>query len=230
MTPAWIHHDPRRCVNQSGLNTQSPTTSGGPLWRLPQISHRIRVRLTRFFPPFYSPRGSKWDLVVILGSLPNTTPEAVMLMGQHHVLMDEKGRVAFPAALRALIDSTTGTDDGGRFVLTQSLYDPCLVGQTEAAFAEKAAKIRALPPSNPAVSLYKRFVIATACIVTVDKVGRVGVPKEQREYAGLERECIWLGIEDSVELWNRARYDDLRRATSTVDLAAARDFLGGHGL
>jgi MraZ protein len=168
--------------------------------------------------------------VEIQGSPSITTSEPVMLMGQHHVLMDEKGRVAFPAALRALVDGAVASDDGGRFVLTQSLYDPCLVGQTEAAFAEKAAKIRALPPSNPAVSLYKRFVIATACIVTVDKVGRIGVPKELREYAGLERECVWLGIEDSVELWNRARYEDLRRATSAIDLAAARDFLGGHGL
>lgn len=153
-----------------------------------------------------------------------------MLMGQHHVLMDDKGRVAFPAALRALIDGVGAPEEGGRFVLTQSLFDPCLVGQTEAAFAEKAAKIRALPPSTPAVTLYKRFVIATACIVTVDKVGRIGLPKEQREWAGLERECVWLGIEDSVELWNRARYEDLRRATSVADLAAARDFLGEHGL
>ena len=156
-----------------------------------------------------------------------------MIFGLHHCLMDEKGRVAFPAALRPALAPAgvaAGDDDVTRFVLTQSLYEPCLVGMTEAEFQAQADKIRALPPSNPAVSLFKRFVIAPATVATIDKAGRVNVPKEQREYAGLERECIWLGMEDSVELWNRARYDDLRRATSTVDLAAARDFLGGHGL
>jgi MraZ protein len=153
-----------------------------------------------------------------------------MLMGQHHVLMDDKGRVAFPAALRALCDGTLDQDGVGRFVLTHSLFDHCLVGQSEGAFAEKAAKLRALPPSTPAVTFYKRHVIATAAIVTVDKVGRIGTSKEQREYAGLERECVWLGMEDGVELWNRARFEALSRSISAEDLATARAFLGEHGL
>jgi hypothetical protein len=54
--------------------------------------------------------------------------------------------------------------------------------------------------------------------------------KEQREYAGLERECVWLGMEDGVELWNRARFEAISRSISAADLATARAFLGEHGL
>ncbi len=155
-----------------------------------------------------------------------------MIFGQHHCLMDEKGRVAFPAALRpALASSTTvGEDDVTRFVLTQSLYEPCLVGMTEVEFRALADKIRALPPSTPAVSMFKRFVIAPATVATIDKAGRVNVPKEQREYAGLERDCVWLGVVDKIELWSRARYDELRQKHTESDLAAARAFLAEHGL
>lgn len=153
-----------------------------------------------------------------------------MLMGQHHVLMDDKGRVAFPAALRALCADTFDQDGVGRFVLTHAPFDHCLVGQSEAAFAEKAAKLRALPASTPSVTWYKRHVIASAAIVTVDKVGRIGTSKEQRDYAELERECVWLGMEDGVELWNRSRFEALSRSISADDLATARAFLSEHGL
>lgn len=156
-----------------------------------------------------------------------------MIFGLHHCLMDEKGRVAFPAALRPALAPAgvaAGDDDVTRFVLTQSLYEPCLVGMTEAEFQAQADKIRALPPSNPAVSLFKRFVIAPATVATIDKAGRVNVPKEQREYAGLERDCVWLGVVDKIELWSRVRYDELRKKHAEEDLAAARAFLAEHGL
>lgn len=164
-----------------------------------------------------------------------------MIFGLHHCLMDEKGRVAFPAALRPALspadDTAAQTASASpadvvadRFVLTQSLYEPCLVGMTEAAFHAQAEKIRALPPSHPAVSTFKRFVIAPATVASIDKAGRVSVPKELREYAGLERDCVWLGVVDKIELWSKARYDELRRRHAEEDLAATRAFLAEHGL
>lgn len=168
-----------------------------------------------------------------------------MIFGFHHCLMDEKGRVAFPAALRpalaprALAVSRPQNDDGGegneadvvdRFVLTQSLYDPCLVGMTEADFQSQAEKVAALPPSNPAVAAFKRFVIASASVVTIDRAGRVSVPKELRDHAGLERDTVWLGVIDKIELWSKPRFDELRKKHAEQDLAATRDFLARHGL
>ena len=162
-----------------------------------------------------------------------------MIFGFHHCLMDEKGRVAFPAALRpalaprALVAASTdndGDDVVDRFVITQSLYDPCLVGMTEADFQAQAHKVAALPPSNPAVAAYKRFVIASASVVTIDKAGRVNVPKELREHAGLDRDCVWLGVIDKIELWSKPRFDELRKKHADEDLAATREFLAGHGL
>ena len=151
-----------------------------------------------------------------------------MFQGLHNCLMDDKGRVAFPAPLRASLDKMAGTDE--RFVLTQSLYDPCLVGMTEADFEAQAEKLRSLPPSEPAVVAFKRFVIAPATVASIDRAGRISVPKELREYAGLERESVWLGVVDKIELWGKARYDELRRKHTEQDQAAVRAFLARHGL
>jgi MraZ protein len=162
-----------------------------------------------------------------------------MIFGLHHCLMDEKGRVAFPAALRPALAPQAmrvpGEDDGDsvdviRFVITQSLYDPCLVGMTEGDFQAQAKKVSELPPSHPAVTAYKRFVIASASVVTIDRAGRVSVPKELRDHAGLERDCVWLGVIDKIELWSKARYDELRKRHTDDDVAATREFLARHGL
>ena len=139
--------------------------------------------------------------------------------------MDEKGRVAFPALLRSALEKIGAHDS---FVLTQSLYEPCLVAMSRADFDAQAEKIRQLPPSNPAVMQFKRFVIAPASDVVIDKAGRVGVPKELREYAGLERECVWAGVVERIELWSKARWDELR--LSQNDLEKTRDYLERHGL
>ena len=164
-----------------------------------------------------------------------------MIFGRHDVLMDEKGRVAFPAGLRPALatggepdhlsaGADVASDANNRFILTQSIYEPCLVGMTEAAFTEQAKKIAALPPSHPAVSHFKRFFIAPATVAIIDKAGRVNVPKEQREYASLDRECVWLGVVDRIELWSRSRYDELRRRHAAENLDNTRDYLAGHGL
>ncbi len=175
-----------------------------------------------------------------------------MIFGFHHCLMDEKGRVAFPAALRPALapralavsraDDEAGrdaskeagkeadTDVVDRFVLTQSLYDPCLVGMTEADFQSQAQKVAALPPSHPAVAAFKRFVIASASVVTIDRAGRVSIPKELRDHAGLERDTVWLGVIDKIELWSKPRFDELRKKHAEQDLAETRDFLARHGL
>ena len=166
-----------------------------------------------------------------------------MIFGRHDVLMDEKGRVAFPAGLRPALATGGGADQGigaldanmasdanTRFILTQALFEKCLVAMTEAAFNEQAMKIAALPPSETAVSHFKRYFIAPAMVAVIDKAGRVNIPKEQREYASLDRECVWLGVVDRIELWSRSRYDEMRRLHAAENLDSTRDYLARHGL
>jgi MraZ protein len=142
--------------------------------------------------------------------------------------MDEKGRIALPQPLSQSFERMGAVD--GRFVLTQSLYDRCLVGMTELDFQAQADRVRALPPSHPAVVAFKRFVVAPAQFVCADKAGRLSVPKELREYAGLERDAVWLGVMDKIELWSRTGYDDLRQKQLVNDLAATRAYLTEQGL
>lgn len=152
-----------------------------------------------------------------------------MFIGLHHHVLDEKGRLAFPAALRTAL-AEAGAENS--FVLHQSFFEPCLVATTHADFEKAATKIRALPPSNPAVAEYKRVVIASASSTTIDKAGRVSVPKELRDYAALERDAVWAGVIDTVELWSKARWDERnqKRLADQEFLNDARTFFERHGV
>lgn len=152
-----------------------------------------------------------------------------MFSGLHQVVLDEKGRLAFPASLRAALAQPAGDAE---FVLTLSFYEPCLVGLSVPAFAALADKIGSLPPSNPAVSEFKRVVIASATTLCLDKSGRVVVPKELRDYAGLERDAVWAGVVDKIELWSKSRWDErnARRLEDAEFLAQARAFFEPHGI
>lgn len=152
-----------------------------------------------------------------------------MFRGRHELLLDDKGRVAFPADLRGELERQTG---GATFVLTQSMFEPCLVAMTEEAFQAAADKIRALPASNPAVRAFKRVVIASSFVLTPDKAGRVTIPKELRGYAGLEREVMWAGVLDNIEIWSKTRWDarEAARLADTESLEAMRETLEGLGL
>lgn len=127
-----------------------------------------------------------------------------MFRGLNENLLDDKGRVAFPLEFRQVLNSD-------QFVLTLSLYEPCLVAMTLTDFEEQAEKLRSLPASNPAITEFKRLVIASSFVASIDKAGRVAIPKELRAYAGLEREILWAGMIDRIEVWSRDRWNEKNR-------------------
>lgn len=177
------------------------------------------LRLTLELGSAYGSRGDSWHFVDRGGSL---------FQGLHTCLMDDKGRLAFPAPFRAALEKA---GLGDRFVLTQSFHDDCLVALSERDFEAQCEKIRGLPPSNPAVLSFKRYFIAPATVMVVDKAGRVNVPKELREYAGLEREVMWAGVIERIELWAKQRWDEnnARHKNDAAEREAMRAFLENHG-
>jgi hypothetical protein len=42
--------------------------------------------------------------------------------------------------------------------------------------------------------------------VEIDKAGRIAIPQSLREFSALSRECVILGIEKYIELWDADQY------------------------
>jgi len=54
--------------------------------------------------------------------------------------------------------------------------------------------------------MVQRRIIAPAQEVEIDKAGRIAIPQSLREFAGLNRECVILGIDKYIEIWDADQY------------------------
>jgi MraZ protein len=54
---------------------------------------------------------------------------------------------------------------------------------------------------------WRRVYLGSATDVDVDGASRVLIPPELRQWAGLEREVVFMGMGPYFELWDRAAYE-----------------------
>ena len=51
-----------------------------------------------------------------------------------------------------------------------------------------------------------RIFLSGASTCEYDKQGRINVPKPLVDYAGLEKDCIIIGVDERLELWSSERW------------------------
>ena len=123
-----------------------------------------------------------------------------LLTGEYKNTLDEKGRIQIPSKLR-------GNLSGNVLIVTQSL-DRCLWLYTPEEWKNLSSKImESASPFNTQNRLVLRRLIAPAQEVEFDKSGRLSIPQSLREYAGLAKECVILGINKYMELWDAETYE-----------------------
>lgn len=136
-----------------------------------------------------------------------------MLMGKYQNSIDAKGRMIVPAKYREEL--------GYRCVLTRGI-DKCLYIYPMPQWEKFMEKLSKLPTTDPNARAFVRHFYANAVECDIDKQGRMGIPQELREYAGLEKELVTVGILDKIEIWSKSQWSDAEELTemSPVDVAA----------
>lgn len=128
-----------------------------------------------------------------------------MFRGQHEHAIDAKGRTSVPARFRDLLAATGES----RIVVTAGI-DPCLVAYPMKEWLAFEDRLNALPKFDPSVAMIRRLYVSGAVEIELDKLGRLVVPKELRDVAGLERDVLWAGMGAHMELWSKDRFASLR--------------------
>jgi MraZ protein len=62
----------------------------------------------------------------------------------------------------------------------------------------------------------KRFIGSESVQVTLDKVGRICLPEEMARAAGVKDEAVLVGLLDRFEIWNPARYENVKAADAVL--------------
>lgn len=121
-----------------------------------------------------------------------------MFFGEYYHSLDEKGRVILPAKFREMLAD-------GLFI-TKS-FDNCLLVYTKQDWFELVDKVRALPTTKASVRNFQRFLIGSAVEGEVSRQGRVSIPQNLREFGGLDKDVVIVGVANKLEIWEKERYE-----------------------
>ncbi|MGI9256857.1 MAG: division/cell wall cluster transcriptional repressor MraZ [Salinispira sp.] len=142
-----------------------------------------------------------------------------MLTGEYRNSLDEKGRLLIPARLRSAIS-------GNSLVVTRGV-DRCLwLFPPEEWKSVVSGIIEAGNPFQEKVRIINRRIIAPAQEIELDKSGRFNIPATLAGWAGLQKECMVLGISRYLEIWDLGEYQRYFKETENEFREAAEE-LGG---
>ena len=140
-----------------------------------------------------------------------------MFYGEYQHSFDQKGRIIMPAKLRE------GLKD--KFMVTKGL-DNCLYAFDSEEWARLESKMRELPLTDKDVRDFMRFFFSGACECEFDKQGRISIPPYLRDYAGLTKETLILGVSSRVEIWSTENLEKNTLTSAPNDLAEKMALLG----
>jgi len=124
--------------------------------------------------------------------------------GQYEHSVDNKGRVAFPAKLRKLVNP----DAEDRFTILRGL-EPCLYlyPQDEWKLVEdRLSKINSFTRRGRTVI---RNFLRYAEDLVLDKQNRLSLPSHLMDWSGIESTAIFIGSGESIEIWSPQKLDDV---------------------
>jgi MraZ protein len=143
-----------------------------------------------------------------------------MLLGEYEHTIDDKNRLTLPAKFRR------DFEDG--CVVTRGL-DGCLWAWTHDGWANyRDSFLATLHPLSKEGRRMGRHFFAGAAEAVPDRQGRVIIPAALLEHAKLGRDVIVAGVNDHLEIWDRAAWRlELSEVEGSAEDVAER--LAAHG-
>lgn len=144
--------------------------------------------------------------------------EGSMFTGKYQNSIDSKFRMIIPSKYREEL--------GYKCVITKGI-DKCLNIHPQAQWDAFLEKLKELPQANMEVRSFIRILNQSAVTCEADKQGRITLPQEHREYAGITKDLITIGVMDKIEVWSKENWEaDSATQMDPADLAKAMEAYG----
>ena len=137
----------------------------------------------------------------------------VNLIGTYECKADAKGRVMFSSAFKKQLSSVL--QDG--FVIKRAVFQPCLElypMQEWESMMQNVNKLNRFKKKNN--DFIRRFTAGVKPI-DLDATGRILIPKDLCDFAGIQKQVVMSSSVNIVEIWDKDKYE------KAID-AAALDF------
>ena len=140
-----------------------------------------------------------------------------MFRGAHYHSVDDKGRVIIPLRFR--------TELGTNFVITKGL-DRCLFVYRDDDFTAMEKKLDEQPALDRHTIRLQRWLSAEAVESQVDNQGRVAIPTNLREFAGISEDVVIVGASSRIEIWSKTGWEAFNASLTDEDITISAAEVG----
>ncbi|MFH1837430.1 MAG: division/cell wall cluster transcriptional repressor MraZ [Candidatus Omnitrophota bacterium] len=131
-----------------------------------------------------------------------------MFYGEYAHSLDKKSRAIIPARFRTPIKES----GDGKMYLTRGL-DQCIFVFMETEWIIQENKFKSMPFTKKEVRKFKRLFFSGAFEIIPDKQWRILVPDYLKEYAGLSKNIMIIGVANRIEIWDRNKWAEFYKTS-----------------
>lgn len=122
-------------------------------------------------------------------------------LGEYEVTIDAKGRFLLPAGFKKQVPE----EWGNQYVISRGI-ESCLTLYPMKNWEPIFSEISQLNDFDPKVRQFQRYFLNGATTIELDSAGRLLVPQNLKDYAGLEKDVVLVAAVKKIEIWDKRKY------------------------
>src|SRR5215207_8745085 len=135
-------------------------------------------------------------------------------LGEYEATLDTKGRFLLPAGFKKQLP-----EEGSTVFVINRGFEKCLTLFPLKTWEPIYAGISKLNDFDPKVREFRRYFLNGATQLELDSAGRLLVPPNLKEYAGLEKDIVLASAIDKIEIWSTENYNKFFESYSPNDFS-----------
>jgi MraZ protein len=122
-------------------------------------------------------------------------------IGEYEATIDSKGRFLLPAGIKKQLPEV----ELPVFVINRG-FEKCLSMYPLKSWNPLYESISNLNDFDPKVREFRRYFLNGAMQIELDSAGRMLLPKNLMEHAGLEKDIVLVSAVNKMEIWDKNKY------------------------
>ena len=136
-------------------------------------------------------------------------------IGEYEATVDAKGRFLLPAGFKKQLPE----DSSAKFVINRG-FEKCLSLYPIKSWEPIYTEISKLNDFEPKVREFRRYFLNGATILELDSAGRLLLPQNLKDHAGLEKDIVLVSAVNKIEIWDKNKYQQFFESYSPESFSA----------
>ena len=128
----------------------------------------------------------------------------IAFLGEYESTLDAKGRFLLPAGFKKQLPET----GGNTFVINRG-FEKCLALYPKQSWDPIFQRLSTLNDFDPKVREFRRNFLNGATEVEFDTAGRINLPNNLIQHAGLGKDIVLVSAINKIEIWDLKKYQEL---------------------